>query len=297
MNERRLNRRRLLVATGGTAVSIATLAGCLGEGDDGDTGDEDDTDNGADDGEDDGDDVVEVETRRGDEDEDEPSFVFDPIHVEVDPGTTIRWINTDGVFHTVTSTDSLDNKTPSGEFDATVSSEGDTFEWTPEEAGVQHYYCSPHAGFMDGTIEIGDVDPDEVAGREEENGDEENGGEENDDEEESTDLDDEEFTDMTGEDVVEVETRRGDDDEPEFVFDPQFITVDEGTTIEWVNTDGVFHTVTSSDSIDSRSGGDEFNATISSEGATFEWVADEAGLQPYYCSPHSGFMFGAIEIE
>ena len=108
---------------------------------------------------------------------------------------------------------------------------------------------------------------------------------------------DEEFDDLTGEAVVEVETRRGEDDEPDFVFDPAFVTVDAGTTIEWVNTDGVFHTVTSTDDIDSRSGGgDEFDATISSEGDSFEWDADDPGLQPYYCSPHAGFMYGAIEI-
>ncbi len=268
MSEPHLGRRQLLAAAGGTAIATTTLAGCLG---------------------DDGDDVVEIETRRGDEDENEPDFVFDPVHVEVDPGTTIRWINTDGVFHTVTSTDSLDDKTPSEEFDEEIASEGDTFEWTPEAEGVQHYYCKPHVSFMDGTIEIGDVDPDEVADGTT-NGDGDNG--------DSIDLHDEEFTDLTGDDVVTVDTRRGEDDEPNFVFDPAFITVDEGTTIEWVNTDGVFHTVTSTDSINNRSGGgDEFDERFSSEGDTIELTFDEAGMQPYYCSPHSGSMYGAIEIE
>ena len=109
---------------------------------------------------------------------------------------------------------------------------------------------------------------------------------------------DEEFVDATGEDVVTIETREGEEDEPNFVFDPAFVTVDAGTTIEWENTDGVFHTVTSTDDIDDRSGGGEvFDETISSEGDTVEWDADEAGVQPYYCSPHAGFMYGAIEIE
>ena len=74
--------------------------------------------------------------------------------VRVDAGTTIQWVNTDGVFHTVTATDSLENRTPSGEFDTTISSEGDTFEWVAEEPGTQHYYCQPHSEFMVGTIEI-----------------------------------------------------------------------------------------------------------------------------------------------
>ncbi|MWV40250.1 plastocyanin/azurin family copper-binding protein [Natrialba sp. INN-245] len=107
---------------------------------------------------------------------------------------------------------------------------------------------------------------------------------------------DEEFVDRTGEETVEIETREGTGDEPAFVFDPAFVRVDEGSVVEWVNTDGVFHTATSSDSIDDRSGGEEFDETIASEGETFEWEATEAGVQPYYCSPHAGFMYGALEI-
>lgn len=109
-----------------------------------------------------------------------------------------------------------------------------------------------------------------------------------------------EIVDMTGEDAVEIETRRGDEDdgEPDFVFDPAFVVVDDGATIEWVNTDGVFHTVTSTDSLDNRSGGgDEFDESFASEGETIEWDADADGLWPYYCSPHAGFMYGALVIE
>ncbi|RQH01433.1 cupredoxin domain-containing protein [Natrarchaeobius oligotrophus] len=108
---------------------------------------------------------------------------------------------------------------------------------------------------------------------------------------------DEEFVDLTGEDVVEIETREGEDDEPAFVFDPQYVRIDAGTTVRWVNADGVFHTVTSTDSIDDRSGGGEtFDETIASEGETFEWTAEDVGTQPYYCSPHAGFMYGELEV-
>ena len=292
MDRHRLSRRRLLVVAASGSTLSATLAGCLGE--DGAEADEDGEDDDAEadeDGEDDDADIVEIVTREGDEDEDEPNFVFDPHHVEIEPGTTVRWINTDGVVHTVTSTDSLEDKSPSEVFDETLSSEGDEFEWTPEEEGVQHYYCEPHAEFMDGTIEIGDGDPDETDSDEDES--------EEDTADENGEID-EEFVDMTGEDSIEIETREGDEDEdePNFVFDPAFVRIDEGTTVEWVNTDGVFHTVTSTDSIDQRSGGgDEFDATIASEGDTFEWEAAETGTQPYYCSPHAGFMYGALEIE
>ena len=107
---------------------------------------------------------------------------------------------------------------------------------------------------------------------------------------------DEEFVDLTGESAIEIETIQRDSD-PQFVFDPPFVRVDEGTTIRWVNADGVFHTVTSTPSLSSRSGGgDVFDESFSSNGETIEWEAREAGRQDYYCSPHAGFMYGSIEI-
>lgn len=112
-----------------------------------------------------------------------------------------------------------------------------------------------------------------------------------------TDPDDDDFIDHTGADEVEISTREGREDEPNFVYDPPFVRVDAGTTVRWVNRDGVFHTVTSTDSLDRRSGGgDEFDGTISSEGDEFEWVANGDGRQDYYCSPHAGFMFGSVDV-
>lgn len=132
--------------------------------------------------------------------------------------------------------------------------------------------------------------------------------EEGDDDDEETDTlpselpddpEDDDFVDKTGEDEALIITRRGVDSEPDFVFDPPFVRVDGGTTLVWENQDGVFHTVTSTDSLTSRSGGgDDFEATISSEGDTFELeTEEEEGRINYYCSPHAGFMFGAIEVE
>lgn len=161
----RVDRRRLLA--GLAAGSVAALAGCLGDDDDGET--EDDNPEGFDVFRDEdyelpidpgveefadrtGRDRVEVLTVwREDRD---PEFVFDPPFVRVDAGTTIEWVNDDGVFHTVTSTEELDSRSPSGRFDAQIGSEGETFEWEADESGTQHYYCTPHAGFMYGSVEI-----------------------------------------------------------------------------------------------------------------------------------------------
>ncbi|MDQ2051258.1 plastocyanin/azurin family copper-binding protein [Natronolimnohabitans sp. A-GB9] len=141
MRNRGPNRRQILagVATGSVA-SLTAFAGCLGE--DGDGAGDDET-------------VVEIETREGNADADEPNFVFDPAFVRVDAGTTIEWVNTDGVFHTVTSTDEVDDRSGGGDvFDATLASAGATFEWDADDPGTQPYYCSPHAGFMYGVVEI-----------------------------------------------------------------------------------------------------------------------------------------------
>ena len=175
----RIGRRRF-VALSGAAASLA-LAGCLSEEDDVNTdgsddsaGDDDTGDDGTgdEDGEDDTDgedesgavDPDEVVDLTGEErvvielddtpDDVEDPFHFDPAHARVDAGTTIEWVNAHSVFHTVTSTESLDQKTPSGTFDETLNAEGDTFEWEAAETGTQYYYCSPHAGHMDGSLDI-----------------------------------------------------------------------------------------------------------------------------------------------
>lgn len=111
-----------------------------------------------------------------------------------------------------------------------------------------------------------------------------------------TDPDHDDFADRTGQEVVEIETMRRPDADPEFVFTPPFVRVDAGTTIRWRNGGGVFHTVTATESLEDRSTSGKFNETIASEGDTFEWEAAEPGVQNYYCTPHAGFMFGAIEI-
>lgn len=61
--------------------------------------------------------------------------------------------------------------------------------------------------------------------------------------------------------------------------------------------DDVFQTVRSTDSLENRSGGgDEFDETITTVGDEFGWIPEATGRQPYYCSPHAGFMFGAIDV-
>jgi plastocyanin len=66
----------------------------------------------------------------------------------------VRWINDDGVFHTVTSTDSLDRRQPNGLFNATLATRGSAFAHTFTRPGTYHYYCQPHSEFMVGTVNV-----------------------------------------------------------------------------------------------------------------------------------------------
>lgn len=323
-----ISRRRLLIGTA-TATPFL-LAGCLGDdseaadddqSDDTDGGDEGSTDDAEDaidaslptdpeesDFEDySGEELVDVITREGDDDE--PDYVFDPPFIAVDPGTVVRWTNEDGSFHTVTSISDLDNRQNGGAvFDEDIADAGDEFEWTPESPGYQPYYCRPHLGFMWGSIAVLDdgahPEPGTADDSEVDDADDSDADDETDEIDGThipaplpTDPDEDDFVDETGQSTVEIITRQGGDGEPNFVFDQPFVRVDAGTTVRWENQDGVFHTITSTDSLENRSGGgDEFDSTISSVGDTFEWEADGSGRQDYYCSPHAGFMFGSIDV-
>lgn len=76
------------------------------------------------------------------------------MDVTVPAGSTVRWINGDDVFHTVTSTDSLTPRRSNGLFDRALFSRRQTFEFTFAQPGTFHFYCRPHAEFMFGTVRV-----------------------------------------------------------------------------------------------------------------------------------------------
>ncbi|MBW3582666.1 MAG: cupredoxin domain-containing protein [Euryarchaeota archaeon] len=95
------------------------------------------------------DDVVEVRTT--------DRLKFDPETITIEAGTTVRWVNDGGGFHTVTSSDSIEagKRDANGDFDATLSSRGKTYERTFDELGEYPYFCQPHTGAdMVGTIVV-----------------------------------------------------------------------------------------------------------------------------------------------
>lgn len=76
-------------------------------------------------------------------------FEFSMPDLAVDPGTTVRWMNTTSTFHTVT---------PDGHSQWTqwqTAGVGETFEVRFDQAGTFPYFCLPHRALgMTGTITV-----------------------------------------------------------------------------------------------------------------------------------------------
>ncbi len=66
---------------------------------------------------------------------------FEPEELTVEVGTTVRWVNEGMMMHTVTSGP---DATEDGLFDSGDMRNGDTFEYTFDEAGEFPYFCRPH---------------------------------------------------------------------------------------------------------------------------------------------------------
>lgn len=85
-----------------------------------------------------------------------------------------------------------------------------------------------------------------------------------------------------------------------FTFMPERIEVRPGTTITFVNTDEVLHTVTAGTPDDVRAGG--FDGQLDGVGAgdaEFALTLDEPGTYPYVCTRHLGVpgMSGTIVVR
>jgi plastocyanin len=70
---------------------------------------------------------------------------YQPDSMTVSAGDTVTWSNVDGTDHTVTADD--------GSFDSGTLSDGDTFEFTFDEAGEFTYHCEIHSD-MTGTVTV-----------------------------------------------------------------------------------------------------------------------------------------------
>lgn len=60
-------------------------------------------------------------------------------------GTTVRRVNELDVFHTVTFTDSVEERVSNGTFDASLAVRGATVERVFDTPGTFAYFCQPHS--------------------------------------------------------------------------------------------------------------------------------------------------------
>lgn len=67
---------------------------------------------------------------------------FTPLHLEIQKGTTVVWINDDTVGHTVQSQDGQGNVI--SRFNSDVLKTGDRFAYKFDEDGIYHYFCTIH---------------------------------------------------------------------------------------------------------------------------------------------------------
>jgi len=71
-------------------------------------------------------------------------------------------------------------------------------------------------------------------------------------------------------------------------FSPTSLSIPAGQSVNWSNSDKVFHTVTSISQ--------NFDSGIIEPGNAFAWTFDKAGYYKYYCQLHP-FMNGVIIVS
>ena len=74
----------------------------------------------------------------------------------------------------------------------------------------------------------------------------------------------------------------------EFLYEPEALTVEAGSTITWVNSDKAPHTATADDG--------SFNTESISQDQESEVTLDEPGTYAYFCEFHP-FMKATVEVE
>lgn len=77
---------------------------------------------------------------------------FSPANIKIKKGTTVTWTNKDSVQHDVAP----DDPSPAFKGSGRLLSKGESYSFTFNTVGKYTYFCTPHASFMKGTIEVVD---------------------------------------------------------------------------------------------------------------------------------------------
>ncbi len=178
-------------------------------------------------------------------------FFYNPITVTVQQGSTIRWVNTGAALHTVTAAD--------GSFDSGFRAAGESYVRTFDAPGTFNIFCTIHPQMV-GTVVVldssGTAPPPSAP--------------------------------VAGPDVNRPEGRPAPvgevDDQATFVrvfdfgYQPELISVREGTEIAFFNAGAAPHTVTDRDG--------SFDSGIFQSGETYRYVAEREGVFDIFCTLH-----------
>lgn len=186
---------------------------------------------------------------------------FRPIDVVVAAGSSVTWVNTGAIPHTVTGR--------ATSFDSGILMPGEGYRRTFKTPGQYEYFCTLHPEMV-GTVTVteggtptGPSGEDGVfSSSEVEQPDNDTGGDQ---------------PDVQIEEVAVVDV----------AFDPEVLTVRTGTLVVWTNDGELPHTVTAANLFDSG---------VMARGETFERVFDESGTFDYVCTLHPG-MAGTVVVQ
>jgi halocyanin-like protein len=112
----------------------------------------------------------------------------------------------------------------------------------------------------------------------------------------STEGQDGNYADMTGQDEVTIDTGAG----PQgFKFDPADVTIDAGTTVRWVWTgEGGQHNVVEADGEEPLDDPSFESELVGEEGHEYSYTFEESGTFDYVCSVHiNQGMIGSVQVE
>ncbi len=74
----------------------------------------------------------------------------------------------------------------------------------------------------------------------------------------------------------------------DFKFDPKVVSIRVGQTVEWINDDTVFHSVTTGTTTGPMNMADGiFTADLKDKGATASYTFTKAGTFTYFCTRHN----------
>ncbi len=188
------------------------------------------------------------------------NYTFLPQSITVTAGSTVTWSNYDGaITHTSTSDTAV--------WDSGPLSNGQSFQYTFNTPGTYPYYCTVHPDTMHGTVNV-------VAG--------------------CTPTSTPTLTFTRTRTITPTSTPTASCTPvtrsvmmADFVYNPQIITVTQGSTISWWNEGPSAHTSTSD-----TGAWDSGNVN---PGGTFQFTFGSPGAYPYHCTLHPQ-MLGTIIV-